>query len=53
MRKQLALSIVALALLGDVSATSHSSHQRAASPPNRPNFSGAWTGIPPGTPEPA
>ena len=53
MRKQLALSIVALALLGDVSATSDSSNQRAASPPNRPNFSGAWTSIPSGTPEPA
>ena len=52
MRKHLALSIVALALLADVSATSHSSNQRAASPPNRPNFSGAWTGIPSGTPEP-
>ena len=53
MRKQLALSIVALALLGDVSATTHGSNQRAASLPNRPDFSGAWTGIPPGTPEPA
>lgn len=50
MRKKLALSIVALALLADVSATSHRSNQQAAS---RPNFSGAWTGIPPGTPEPA
>ena len=29
MRKHLALSIVALALLGDVSATCHSSNQRA------------------------
>ena len=53
MRNHLVLSIVALVLLSNVSATSHRGNQRAASPPNRPNFSGAWTGIPPGTPEPA
>jgi len=53
MRNQLALSIMALALLGDVSATSHGSNQRTAPTPNRPNFSGVWTAIPTGTPEPA